>query len=323
MLPDMSPALPGFSPALPGPPKLVIGAPSYSEGRQECPPRVWYSPEIDASMLTLHILSDTPGGFQWLKYILLMMPSHSPHTDMTPVIRNVQTLPKLRMEKMRGPSGSSQLPPAKRHSSVQAGVRYSSHRGSSIASTIQDQNSTPSSALNNCSVADMPQCVTSTPSAIQRQVIHTPTATLGTRCRSTLAPGGSLQTDSTHRIVSSPASGIPCNATPLITLEIQATPIPHPEARTIITNPLQTQAAKKIQRQRQWELQLQTVSTRWLLVSGCCSTYWFGGQGIMRLLFAIGRLLERFKWNTQLYMSASDLEMVGHVMNYQDVHTGR
>jgi len=77
--PDLSPALPGLSPALPGAPKLVIGAPrlvagnpSYSEGRQECPPRVWYSPEIDASKFILHILSDTPGAFQWLKYILLM-----------------------------------------------------------------------------------------------------------------------------------------------------------------------------------------------------------------------------------------------------------
>jgi len=79
VLPEMSPALPGLSPALPGSPRLVVGAPrlvagapSYSEGRQECLPMVWYSPEIDASKFTLHILPDTPGGFQWLKYILLM-----------------------------------------------------------------------------------------------------------------------------------------------------------------------------------------------------------------------------------------------------------
>jgi hypothetical protein len=56
-----------------GAPRLVAGAPSYSEGRQECPPRVWYSPEIDAFKFTLHILSHTPGGSQWLKYILLML----------------------------------------------------------------------------------------------------------------------------------------------------------------------------------------------------------------------------------------------------------
>ena len=52
----------------------VIRDPSYSEGRPKYPPSVWYSPEIDASRFTLHILPDTPGGFQWLKYILLMYP---------------------------------------------------------------------------------------------------------------------------------------------------------------------------------------------------------------------------------------------------------
>jgi hypothetical protein len=45
---------------------------SYSKGWQESPPPVEYSAEIDASTFTLHILSDTPGGFQRLKYILLM-----------------------------------------------------------------------------------------------------------------------------------------------------------------------------------------------------------------------------------------------------------
>jgi len=50
----------------------VIRDPSYSEGQPECPPRVLYSREIDASKFTLHILSDTPGGSQRLKYILLM-----------------------------------------------------------------------------------------------------------------------------------------------------------------------------------------------------------------------------------------------------------
>jgi len=56
-----------------GTPVRVIRDRSYSKGRPEYPPRVWYSPEIDASMFTLHILSDTPGGFQRLKYILLML----------------------------------------------------------------------------------------------------------------------------------------------------------------------------------------------------------------------------------------------------------
>ena len=57
---------------IPVTPVAVVRDPSYSEGRQECPPRVWYSPEIDASKFTLHIHSDTSGGFQLLKYILLM-----------------------------------------------------------------------------------------------------------------------------------------------------------------------------------------------------------------------------------------------------------
>jgi len=50
----------------------VVGDPSYSEGQPECPPWVQYSPEIDASKFTLHILSDTPGVIQRLEYILLM-----------------------------------------------------------------------------------------------------------------------------------------------------------------------------------------------------------------------------------------------------------
>ena len=90
---DLSLVLPGLLLVLPGVPNVLSGAPrcsqtyhnhshgtpvpvirdpSYSEGRQECPPRVWYSPEIDASKFTLHILSDTAGVFQWLEYILLM-----------------------------------------------------------------------------------------------------------------------------------------------------------------------------------------------------------------------------------------------------------
>ena len=47
-----------------GTPAPGIRNPTYSEGRPECPPRVSYSPEIDASKFTLHIISDTPGDFQ-------------------------------------------------------------------------------------------------------------------------------------------------------------------------------------------------------------------------------------------------------------------
>jgi hypothetical protein len=76
--------------------------------------------------------------------------------------------------------------------------------------------------------------VTSTPSATQRRSINTPTATPITSSHSTPAPGGS----STRRVVSSPAFGIAITPTPLSGLENLPTPIPNPEARAIITNPL-------------------------------------------------------------------------------------
>ena len=62
---------------------------------------------------------------------------------------------------------NSQLPHAKGRISVQAGERDSSQGGSSVTSTIEGQNSTLSTSLNNSEVADITQCVTSTPSATQ------------------------------------------------------------------------------------------------------------------------------------------------------------
>jgi len=64
VLPDLLPAVPGAPKHVVGAPRHVAGASSYSEGQQECPPRVSYSPAIDASKFTLHILPDPPGGFQ-------------------------------------------------------------------------------------------------------------------------------------------------------------------------------------------------------------------------------------------------------------------
>ena len=60
-----------------------------------------------------------------------------------------------------------------------------------------------------------------------------------------------------RRVVSSPASVTASTPTPLTGLENLPTPIPNPEARAIITNPLGTRATEKNQRQRQWQLQLQ------------------------------------------------------------------
>jgi len=65
---------------------------------------------------------------------------------------------------------------------------------------------------------------------------------LGTSSYSTLKAGGTLQTVSTRRVVSSRASGIANTPTPLSSLKNRPTPIPNPEARTIITNPLRMAA---------------------------------------------------------------------------------
>jgi len=236
------------------------------------------------------------------------MPSQSPHPDPTPVVRIVQKLQKHR------PSGNAQLPPAKRRVSTLAGERDSSQGGSSMASTIPGQNSTPSSSLNNSGVADITQCVTSTPSATQRRSMITSTAMLGTSSHCTPAPAGTSQTDSTRGVVSSLASGIASTPTPLRGLENLPTPIPNPEAHTTIRNPLRTRATKRNQRQSQWQLQPQEVSTPPPLVSGSHSIHRFGHSDIMRLVFATGRLVEFYMWNRWPFMSASDLEMVSYAM---------
>jgi len=155
------------------------------------------------------------------------MPAQSPHLDTTPVARNVRSLANRQNQQKCGPSGNSQLPPAKRRVSVPAGERDSTQGGSSVASTIQGQNSIPSSSLNNSRVADISQRVISTPSATQRRSINTPTATPVTSRHSTPAPGGTA----TRRVVCSPAFGIAITPTPLSGLENLPTLIPNPEAR--------------------------------------------------------------------------------------------
>jgi hypothetical protein len=197
------------------------------------------------------------------------MHSQSSHPNTTPVVRNVRSLDNCQNRLKHWPSGNSQLPPAKRRVSVPVAERDSSQGESSIPSTIQGQNSTPSSSLNNNRVADINQRVTSTPSATQRRSTHTPHATPGKSSRSTPAPGGT----SMRRLVSSPASGIVITPTPLRCLENLPTPIPNPEARAMITNPFRMRATEQIQRQGQWQLQLQAVSTPRSMVSGICSIH--------------------------------------------------
>ena len=115
--------------------------------------------------------------------------------------------------------------------------------------------------------------------------------------RNPAAPSRTIQIDSTRRVVSSPASAIASTPTPLSGLENLPTPIPNPEAHAIITHPLRTQATERNQRQRQWQLQTQAVSTPRSVVSGGRSIHRFGHSDMTRLVFGTGRLLELYMWN--------------------------
>jgi hypothetical protein len=152
--------------------------------------------------------------------------------------------------------------------------------------------------------------VTSTPSSTQRRSTITPTATPGTSSRNTPGPSGTIQTDLTRHVVSSPASGIASTTTPLSGLENLPTSIQNPEAHTIITNPLRTQATKTNQRHRQWQLQTQPVSAPRSMVSGSGRIHRLGHSDMTRLVFATGRLLERYMCNRPPCISVSDLETV-------------
>jgi len=170
----------------------------------------------------------------------------------------------------------------------------------------------PISSLNNSLVADITQRAASTPSATRRRSINTPAATPGISGRSTPAPRGTLQTDSTRHVESSPPSSIASTPTPLTGFENLPTPIPNPEAHVFITYPLQTQVTERNQRQRQCQLQLQAVSTPRSMVSSSPSIHLFGHSDMTYLVFATGKLLELYMWNSWPFMSTSDLEMVSY-----------
>jgi len=198
---------------------------------------------------------------------------------------------------MLQPSGNAQLPLAKRCASVLAGVMDSSQGGSSVASTIPAENSTPSSLLNNSRVADITQYVTSTPSSTRWQWMNTPTATPGTSSRSTPTLGVTSQADSMCHIVISPASGIASTPAALSSLQSLPTPISNPESHAIITHPLGTLAAESDQRQREWQLQPQAVSAHWSVVSSSRRVHHVDHSNTTHFVFAKGRLLELYMWN--------------------------
>jgi len=235
-----------------------------------------------------------------------MTPAQSRHPFTSPVIQNVRSLPHHQNQQKRGPSGNCQHPPGKRHVSVPAVERDSSQGGTSVVSTIQGQNSTASSSLNNFRFADI------TPSTTLWRSIISPTATPGISRQNTPAPSGTTQTNSTCCIVSSPTSGIASTPTPLCVLDNLPTAIPNPEAGAFITNPLRTWAIERNQTQRQWQLQTQAVSTPQSVVSGSCSIHRSGHSDVTTLVFPTGRLLELNMWNRRPFKSSSELETVSY-----------
>jgi len=244
------------------------------------------------------------------------MPSERTHPDTTQVVSDIWSFCNRQNQQKCGPLGNSHLPPAERRVSIPAGERDSSQGGSSVPSTIQAQNSTPSYVLNNSRVADITQRVTSTPSAAQRLSTITLTTMPGRSSHNTRPPSGTIQTDSMRCVVSSPASGIASTPTPFSGLENLPTPIPNQAARANITNPLWTRATEKNQRQRQWQLQPQAVSTSRSMVSGSRGIHRFGHSDMTRLVFATGRLLERYMCNRRPFMRASDLKMVSYATRF-------
>jgi hypothetical protein len=85
------------------------------------------------------------------------------------------------------------------------------------------------------------------------------------------------------RIVFNLASGIAGTPTPLSSLENVPTPILNPDAYAIITNPVRTRATETNQRQRQWQLQTQMVTTPRSVVNGLRSVHRFARSDILFL----------------------------------------
>jgi hypothetical protein len=237
------------------------------------------------------------------------MPSQRPHPSTTPAIQNVQKPQKRR------PSENYQYTSGKRRVSTPAGEIDSVQRESSLASTIPVQNSTPSPSLNNSGMPDITQRVTVTPSTIQRRSMITPTAMPGKCSCSTPAPSGTSQTDSTHHVVTTLASGIGSTPTPLRCLENVPTRISNPEAHVTITHPLRTRATERNQRLKLWLLQPQAVSTPQSVVSGCHNIHQFGYSDVTHLVFATGRHMELYVWYRWPFMSSSDSDMVNYATN--------
>ena len=242
------------------------------------------------------------------------MPSQHCQPDKTPVVWNVEIFANRQNQQKRGPSGNAQLPPPKRRVSAPAGERYSSQRGSSKASTNQGQNTSRSLLLNISRLLDITEWKTSTSSAAQWRSINTPIAMPGTSSCSTAAPWGTSHTAATRLVVSSPTSGIASTPTSLWGLDRLHTHIPNPEGCAIVTTLLQMRATERNQRQRQWQFQLQAVTTPQTLVSGSCIIHRFCHSDVTGLVIPTGILLELSMWNRWPFINTNNLEMARYAM---------
>jgi hypothetical protein len=163
------------------------------------------------------------------------MPSQCNHPVTSLDIHNVQCLPTHQKQQTLAPYRHSELPGGKRCISVPAGERDLSQGGSSVASTVQGQNSTPSLAPNYSHIADITRRATSTRSATQRWSIITPTTTPDISSRNTPEPNLHRETQC---VALYPAPHPALLALPLLSAVLKTipTPIPNPEARAIRTN---------------------------------------------------------------------------------------
>lgn len=137
--------------------------------------------------------------------------------------------------------------------------------------------------------------------------------TEASRC-STPALGWTTLSDSTHRFVSSPTSGIASCCTPLGGLENLPTLITNSKPIGIITDPLVIQTTERYHRQWKWQLQLQAVSTPLLVVFGSHSIQQFGYLHIMDLVSAPGWLLTVKMCNRSQCMCAMDYQIIRYAM---------
>jgi hypothetical protein len=148
-------------------------------------------------------------------------------------------------------------------------------------------------------------------SATLRQLIHSPTTTPGLTIHCSPAPRVTSLTDWIHLVISSPTSGIASTAPPLGGLDhLPAAPIPKLESCMIITNPLGIWAAEKNQGVRQWQLQLQVVSTPRSVMADSCGIHRFGHLEMTCHECSKVGLLECYMWNRQPFKTARNLGMI-------------